>query len=372
MSKPRVLQVIRPVEGGMLVHLSRLVNGLSDDFAFTVACPPEVAEHMSGAGAEILPLWLSRGLSPGDLAAVARLARAVRGGAFKFVHAHGFKAALVARPAAKAGRIPCVVTVHGDFAAAALTRLGPLYLRAEKLLSRWTSGYITVSEWLAEELAVSFGVSRERLRTIPNGIPLTQDSGDFAGFPFAGGLPVVGTVARLAPQKGVADFVHAAARLSSRYPDLRFVVAGDGPERGRLEALAGLLGLDGRLFFVGHRNDVPALLLRLCVFVQPSLSEGQGITVLEAMAAGCPVVATAAGGLTELVKDNENGLLVSPGDAGALAKAIENLLLDQSLAAKLAARGQVTARAYSLDAMLDKTRQLYRTLLEGGWPSEKD
>lgn len=251
MSKPRVLQVIRPAEGGMFSHLCNLIKGLSDDFDFTVACPKEVAERLAGTGVRILTLRLGRHLSPArDLAAAARLVQAIRGGSYDFVHAHGFKAGLVARPAAKAGCVPCLLTVHGDFDGARMSGLGPLYFQAERFLARWTTGYLTVSDWVAKELAASLGISRERLLVIPNGISFPPNSG-FAGFSFPGGQQVVGTVARLAPQKGVEYFVRAAAFLAEQHPGLRFVVAGDGPERGRLEVLAQSLGLSNCLFLWG-------------------------------------------------------------------------------------------------------------------------
>jgi glycosyltransferase involved in cell wall biosynthesis len=371
MSKPRILQIVRPVEGGILVHLKNLLEHLAADFDFTVACPKELAAELHNTGADILPLPLVSGVDfYRDIRVVGDLAKIIRSGNFVLLHAHGFKAGLVARPAARMGRVPCLVTVHNDFAGAKAARLRPLYYAAERWLSRWTAGYVTVSRWLAAELADECGV-RGRIAVIPNGIILSGwNQGERCGFTLAGRQPLVGTVARLAPQKGVEFFIRAAARLAANYPELRFLVVGDGPLRPGLESLAGELGLGGRLFFMGHRTDVASILSCLSVFVQPSLSEGQGITVLEAMAAGCPVVASAVGGLREVIRHGENGLLVEAGSADTLAEAVGALLDDKTLAGALAKKALCDVREYDISAMLERTRDLYQAVMEGGWPHE--
>ncbi|MBS4023840.1 MAG: glycosyltransferase family 4 protein [Dethiobacter sp.] len=369
MIKPRILQIVRPVEGGILIHLKNLLKHLADDFTFTVACPFEMAAEFESAAADVFPLTLGRRLEPyRDMIAVGRLAKLIKRDNFVLVHAHGFKAGLVARPAARIGRVPCLVTIHNDFAGAKASRLRPLYYTAERWLSRWTTGYVTVSEWLAGELAEELGISTS-IKVIPNGIALGARQCE-TELPFPPEQPVVATVARLARQKGVEFFIRAAAQLALNYPELRFLVVGDGPLRPKLESLAAALGLGERLFFMGYRHDVPAILARLTVYVQPSLSEGQGITVLEAMAADCPVVASAAGGLRELVRHGKNGILVEPGSVGGLVDAVSSVLNDPLLAERLRAGALDSVGGFEIAGMIDKTRSLYQSVMDGRWPHE--
>jgi glycosyltransferase involved in cell wall biosynthesis len=173
---------------------------------------------------------------------------------------------------------------------------------------------------------------------------------------------------RLNPLKGIEYFIDAAAQLLLRFPHARFWIVGDSvtPEyRDELQARVDALGLRERVAFLGFRSDVPALLRQVAVSVLPSLSEGLSNVVLEAMAAGVPVVATAVGGTPELITHGETGLLVPPRDAHALAGAVASLLADPARAQALgaAARRTVAAR-FSLQAMVRETERLYEQLLQ--------
>jgi glycosyltransferase involved in cell wall biosynthesis len=168
-------------------------------------------------------------------------------------------------------------------------------------------------------------------------------------------------VARLDPQKGLGDLLEAAARV----PDASFVVAGDGPDRERLGETARSLGLHDRVCFLGHRDDVPDLLRSCDVFVLPSLYEGFPLSVLEAMAAGKPVIATAVGGTPEAVSDGETGFLVPPGDPSALAAAIRAVLSDPVLARRLGSAGRERAcRTFSAAEMVRHVVRLYEDILK--------
>jgi glycosyltransferase involved in cell wall biosynthesis len=166
---------------------------------------------------------------------------------------------------------------------------------------------------------------------------------------------LVGTVGRLVPQKGLLDLVAAAPAIAVRHPDVRFAIVGDGPQRAQLEAQAG-----GRFLFTGWREDVPELLASFDVYALPSYFEGLCYAVIEAQAAGVPVVATPVGGVRENVVDGETGLLCRPGDPASLAAAINRLLDDADLARRLAgeARRRVFDR-YSVRRMVEETIALY-------------
>jgi D-inositol-3-phosphate glycosyltransferase len=179
--------------------------------------------------------------------------------------------------------------------------------------------------------------------------------------------PLVGIVGRIDPEKGVELLVEAVAALRGPAARACLVVVGSpgldsGAYRDGLEAEAGRL-LGDRARFVGRTDDVPATLRALDVLVNASVAEPFGLSVLEAQACGVPVVATRSGGVTDFLTDGENALLVPPGDAGGLAGALERILADPELAARLAARGRAGAETgHGIEAFADELARLYRSL----------
>ena len=174
---------------------------------------------------------------------------------------------------------------------------------------------------------------------------------------------VVGTGVVLSPQKGVTHLLGAAKRVLARAPDARFLVAGEGPNRPELERQAAALGLGDRLRFVGYRRDIPDFLSALDLYVLPSLWEGLPLSLLEALAAGKPVVATAVGGNPEIVEDGVGGRLVPPRDEAALADAILRVRGDEALRRAVSERNRARfERHFSLEAMLAGHETLYDEL----------
>ena len=363
-----IFYLTRPAAGGMRGHLRALITHFSRTCPVHLAAPAEsnLAIPPGFTGGVYLELPLSAGINPsGDLRSFWRLYRLLKSLRPSLVHIHGFKAALVGLPAASLARVPVLVTVH-NFPAHRGQSVLPLTVRG---LGGGAARYIAVSHSLARELT-RWGISPARVSVIHNGIE--TESFERAGRRFSRGggrgrPVVVGTVARMAPQKGLPVFIRAAARLASQFPEMRFVVAGDGPERGALEKLAFKLGLRERLSFPGYCADLPARLAEIDIFVLPSLTEGMAITLLEAMAAGCTVVAARVGGVPEVIEDRVTGRLVLPGDDAALAASIASLACNPGQAVRLArtARDHVR-RNFSLEKMLARTEAVYRELLVPG------
>jgi glycosyltransferase involved in cell wall biosynthesis len=210
-----------------------------------------------------------------------------------------------------------------------------------RALARGVGRYLAVSRAIADELVERLGWPAAKIEASYNAVDV-----DRAAVAAPPGLrerlggsatrPLVLTPARLDAQKGHRVLLEAAAEV----PDACFLLAGEGPEREGLEAEARRLGLDDRVRFLGRREDVPQLLAAADVFALPSLYEGSSLAVLEAMAAGTPVVSSAIGGTDELVEDGRSGLLVPPGDSAALAAALRRLLADRELAEAMAARAR--------------------------------
>jgi glycosyltransferase involved in cell wall biosynthesis len=195
----------------------------------------------------------------------------------------------------------------------------------------------------------SEGVPADRVHVIPNGI----DTGRFAGRTGFRSVSTILTVANLRKEKAHEVLLTAAAKVTLHHPHLQFLIAGDGPRMSELRAMAESLRIAGNVHFLGHREDIPALLAEADAFVLPSRSEAFPNGAIEAMAAGLPVIAGAVGGLLDLIDDGQTGILVTPDDPIALADAIEALVLSPERAAAIgaAARDEVTRR-YSFDRMV--------------------
>jgi len=204
------------------------------------------------------------------------------------------------------------------------------------------------------------GIAPGRIQVIANGVTVERFT------PVPGVRPVrrILTVANLRKEKAHEVLLSAAALLAPSHPDLSFVIAGDGPRAGELQAMAERLGLRDRVRFLGHVEDVPTLLGSADAFVLPSISEAFPNAAIEAMAAGLPVVASAVGGLLDLVDHGRTGLLVPPSDPAALAAAIASLEADPERAARLgAAAREDVAQRYSFDRMVRSFEDLYLRLL---------
>lgn len=234
-------------------------------------------------------------------------------------------------------------------------------------LARGVDRYLAVSHEIATELVDRLRWPAERIEVVHNAVDVGRfdvEAPPGLRAELASGLegPVVLTLGRLDAQKGYPLLLEAAARL----PDALFVIAGEGPERPSLEALAGSLGVADRVRFLGHRSDVPELLAAADAFALPSLYEGSSLALLEAMAARRAVVSSAIGGTEELIDDGESGLLVPPGDAAALATALGRVLADPGLRESLAARGRERVEAdFSRRAMTERVTSIYERVLAG-------
>lgn len=233
-----------------------------------------------------------------------------------------------------------------------------------RLLARQVDRYLAVSREIAAGLVADYGWPAAKIEVVHNAVEVERFGA--AASPRlreelgASGRPLVLTTARLSDQKGLPVLLEAAAEV----PDAVFALAGDGPERPRLEELAERLGVAGRVRFLGRREDVPELLAACDVFALPSLYEGTSLAVLEAMAAGRAVVSSAIGGTEELIEDGCSGLLVPPGEAGALAGALRRLLGDPGLREWLAAHARERVeRDFTRAGMAARVSAVYGELL---------
>jgi glycosyltransferase involved in cell wall biosynthesis len=226
---------------------------------------------------------------------------------------------------------------------------------------------VVVESGRNRELALAAGLGSEKnIHAVPYGIDLEafgRDRDAAAGRELLGlptSAPVIGTVGRLSPQKGHARLLRAVALLSRSHPDLTTVIVGEGEERHALKALVDDLGIGEQVHLLGRRDDVAAILAAFDVFVLPSEYEGLPFALLEAMAAGLPVIAYDVDGVSDAVEHQRTGLLVEPRSVDGLASALATLLDDPSLRESLGRAGAASASAhYGLDRMARETEQIY-------------
>lgn len=225
--------------------------------------------------------------------------------------------------------------------------------RLKGLVSRRLSAHIAVGERAARLIEEMIGLEPNSVRTIHNGVPERADSPPPAS---PDGRPVIGSLGRLHEQKGYDVLIRALAEL----PDARAVIVGDGPDRPALEALAGQLGVADRLELVGWRDDAREWLASFDVFTLPSRYEGFPLSIVEAMLAGTPVVATDVGSVPEAVLHGETGLLVRPDDPAELAEALRELLDDDERRRTLASAARERARElFTSGAMVERYLDVY-------------
>lgn len=336
-------------------HVRRL---LADLRAAGLACALAVSDDgplavdAAGDGFEVFVLPMMR--SRLDVLAPWRLSRLIARVAPRLVHWHGTRAAFFGAVSQSVGapRIPSVYTAHGlSYRRVASMLHRQLFLRAERLACARASAVICVAAADATDLRERGFVAPERIRHVPNGIdlevfaPRSQEAArQRLGVSVT--ARVVGTVARLVPEKAIEVSVAAMREV----PDASLIVIGDGPERERLETQAQRLGL--RVRFLGERADVAQVLPAFDVFVLSSLWEGEPVAVLEAMACGLPVVASATSGAKELVREGQTGHVVPIGDAAALGKAVARLLASAEVRQRMGAAGRtaVAERSYASTA----------------------
>ncbi len=302
---------------------------------------------------------LSREVRPlNDLLAVVEIYRLIRRGRYKVVHTHLSKAGILGRLAARlAGARSVAHTYHGDVFDGYFGQLkSTVFLALERLVGTWTGAFVAVSHPLFRRLRTYRIGSPGRFTTIRNGV----DEAAFHPADREGASePLrVGTAAMFFPIKRVDLFVSAADRALSKRRDLIFEVAGDGPEGERLRRRGAHLGQG--LTFLGLCTDIPRLLGTWDIFVLCSDYEGAGLSVVEAMLAGLPVVATGVGGVPDIVQDGVTGILVRPGDAGALADAVVRLADDVGLRHRMGEAGRHRALAsHTAGEMVAKLAGVY-------------
>ena len=367
--------------GGPAVHVILLTAGLkargyTTRLAVGKESPREgnLLDLAAAKGVDCLQLVaLGRDIRPlSDVRALWRLCRILRQFRPHIVHTHTAKAGVLGRVAARLAGVPVVVhTYHGHVLRSYFGPLRNALFRAlERALGQASDALVAVSQSVKDDL-VDLGVAEAaKIRVVPLGLEL---AGLTRALPrgrlraqsgVAEGAPLVGIVGRLAPIKDLPTFLLAAALVRRSAPEVRFAIVGDGEERPALEAEVLRLGLQDVVHFHGWHRDMSGVYGDLDLVVNCSRNEGTPVALIEALAAGRPVIATRVGGTPDLLARGDNGILVPPGDPESLAAAIEGVLRAPDAARARAACGRAyVLRQHCADRLVDDVDQLYRQLL---------
>ena len=365
MARPRVLLLITLAEtGGAQTYVASLLPALAEEYDVVVAAHGDgfLADASRDAGVRYVPLHhVRRALHPlHDVLGLVELFRLFRRERPAVVHANSSKAGILGRLAAVAARIPVrLFTVHGWAFKAHHGLAAQVYLWADRAMSPLTTTTICVAHGEREAGLRARTCRDDRTVVIHNGVDLERPRR-----PTGPPRPPVTllTIGRMREPKDFTTLVRAIAALDRGSVRLR--IAGDGPDRPEVESEISRLGVHDAVELLGTRGDVDELLAAADLFVLSSDSEGLPMSVLEAMVAGLPVVASAVGGVPELVTHGETGLLVPPRDSAALAAAIREIAGDSQLRDRL---GDAARRRAQQEFSIERCRQqhleLYQALL---------
>ncbi len=387
----RVLHLLDAIGGGTKKHVQLLIEGLVERGVDVVLGVPHrrpfeprsalldysFPDFMRSQGIEVKEFHLRHArITPfSDVRALGELVRYLRRDRVDIVHTHSAKAGALGRAAARIAGVP--VIVHTPYSVPFRRELNQgghfwLYYWVEKLLGRWTDVMIATSKAEYREIEASGIIETSKIHLIHNCLDLENYAYDFdrkrahkqdLGWPES--QPVVGTVARLTPQKGIQTLLESARLVRAEIPDVRFIIVGEGELREEIEQRAVALDLNGTWKLVGQRDDYLRFMRGFDVFAFPSLWEGLPYAPIEAMAIGTPVVATAVIGNTDLIKHEETGLLVPSQDEKSMADAIVRMLRDAGLAKRLALGGRAfVEESFSAGGPVDETFAAYRQALE--------
>lgn len=363
-SSPRGLRVLHVsysfLLGGSELLARSLVQALPEHShgVVSVDLPGPLQQEFEDLGAQT---WCAHR----DQVSFSQAIRAVQAAVDEFkpdvVHCHHLHQLLHAfLPCVRKG-VPIVHTEHESFS------LGrPKLQRLLRICAYGCRVVTAVDESVAEFLAKTVRIPRRKLQVIRNGVDVRRfanAAADRQSLGLRGDGTVIGVVARLHPVKGHSVLLHAFVGVKRQFPEASLLIVGDGEERAGLGVLAKELGIDDSVVFLGSRRDIPELLAAMDITVLPSLEEGLPLSLLEAMAAAKPIVATDVGAVPTVIRHNQTGLLVPPRDPEAITQALTRMLSDTELQRTLSAAAQgLAVDQYSLDRTAEAYGRIYASL----------
>ena len=290
--------------------------------------------------------------------------KVVRNGKFDLIHTHGYRCDFIGITLAKLTGLPIISTCHGFISNDANLRF---YNKLDLFLLKYADRVMAVSERIKTDLILG-GIRESRVTLVQNAVGQNENGEPLAlrrkekrqELNINGKEFVVGYVGRLSEEKGIKYLIQAFVALVNAGLPLKMMVIGDGPQKKELERLTGSSGTKNSILFTGFQTHIETWLPAMDAFVLPSLTEGTPMALLEAMNEGIPVIATAVGGVPQVVNPGRNGLLVSPGNSEQIAEAIRSLFTDQTLRQRLSENGRRTiSERYNIADWINRVETEY-------------
>jgi len=351
--------------GGITSYLFTLAGGLKKKGhnVFIASFGGELTDKFKESGLEIItiPIMTKKEINPKIILSAFKLSGVIRKNKIDIVHSHSRTTQVLGCLLACVSGVKHIFTCHGFFRRRFLRRLFPC----------WGDKVIAISHQVKEHLVVDFKLAENKITVINNGIDMARFRApsascflpDKAGLGLGAG-PVVGIIARLSDVKGHKYLIEAMKTVLEEFPSAGLLVVGSGRTQEELLRQVSSLGIDRKVFFVPEIRDTVNTLALMDVFVMPSLQEGLGLALMEAMAQGLAVIGSNVGGIKTLIQDGISGLLVEPADSRGLAKAILTLLNDPVKRASLGKQAQVFIRQnFSQEKMVCETEEEYSRCL---------
>ncbi len=351
-NKFKVLYVFAalPVGGAEQVLVTEL-NGLRRELFSPLVCviseKGPVGEIIEQMGIPLIPLHRMK-KNQFDYGIIREIKDLIRQEKIVLVHTHLYDGGKYGRIAARMAKVPAIVhTVHNVY-----VKRRTKYHLINWILSFFTDRIIAVSESVKDSVVHYDRINRSKIQVIYNGIDLTRFDSPLSRKEIRAGLGIeteefaIGVIARLEEQKGHRYLLEALSQIPESLASLKILIVGDGQLRSVLEAETKKRGLSSKVFFLGTRKPITPILKALDLFLLPSLWEGFSMAILEAMAAGVPVIATRVGGAGEVITSGRDGLLIPPGDARILAEAIQDALQHRDKYEEMARNGRERVRQY--------------------------
>jgi len=374
--KHKILYVIANLSyGGGEKVFAQLIRGLNrEQYEVWVACLPEgkFIEEIQDTKTHLEPIDLSNRYNPKT---TLRLSNMIKKNDIQIVHTQGSRGNFFGRFAAHFAKVPIIISslallITRDSHSDVNKLKRKVYIQFDKFTSTYVDCFLVLSEFHREALISDYKIEPCRITKVYNGIELDEfESGN--GYPImeefnvSSSNPLIGIIGRLVFEKGLPFLLQAIPKVTEIFPDARFLIVGDGPLRTELEDLVSRLNIYENCIFTGFRRDIPDILSAIDMLVMSSLYEGMPMVILEAMAASRPIIATNVGGIPELVKDGETGILVLPKDVDALAESIIHLLKSKEKAKQMGLAGRKRVEEhFDVNVMVRKTEEVYQELIQ--------
>jgi glycosyltransferase involved in cell wall biosynthesis len=351
--------------GGITSYIFTLAKGLTKrgHTVYVASSGGEYVARLAAEGIDFIPIPIKTKseIDPRIMVSMCRLRKHIQEKNIEIIHANTRVTQVLAGLLRRFSHKTFISTCHGFFR--------PRFFR--RALPCWGERVIAISEGVREHLFRDFKVEQERIITIHNGIDLEHfqkkiSQEEARGRFGLGPGPVVGIIARLSDVKGHPFLITAMQDVTEKIPGAQLLIVGEGREKEKLADLVKRLGIGKSVYFIPSVPDTREALAAMDVFVMPSLKEGLGLSLMEAMASEVPVIGSAVGGITTLIQNRATGLLVPAGDAGRLGSAIIELLQNPAEAGAFAQAARVFIHAhFSQEEMITKTEEVYRQCLIG-------